>query len=69
MPELESDKSAAQKVEQEAGVLKILTQSQMLSRLPISLAQLKRGNNSERLKNNIKQFDLHYLKHGINCYE
>ena len=49
MPELESDKSAAQKVEQEAGILKILTQSQMLSRLPISLAQLKRGNNSERL--------------------
>ena len=69
MPELESDKSAAQKVEQEAGILKILTQSQMLSRLPISLAQLKRGNNSERLKNKIKQFDLHYLKHGINCYE
>ena len=30
--------------------LKILTPSQMLSRLPISLAQLKAGNNSERLK-------------------
>ena len=30
--------------------LKILTLSQMLSRLPISLAQLKAGNNSERLK-------------------
>ena len=29
---------------------KILTPSQMLSRLPISLAQLKAGNNSERLK-------------------
>ena len=29
--------------------LKILTTSQMLSRLPISLAQLKAGNNSEKL--------------------
>ena len=27
----------------------------MLSRLPISLAQLKVGNNSERLKNKIRQ--------------
>ena len=27
----------------------------MLSRLPISLAQLKEGNNSEKLKNEIKQ--------------
>ena len=27
----------------------------MLSRLPISLAQLKAGNNSEKLKNNIRQ--------------
>ena len=31
--------------------LKILTPSQMGSRLPISLAQLKAGNNSEKLKN------------------
>ena len=30
--------------------LKILTPSQMLSRLPISLAQLNAGNNSEKLK-------------------
>ena len=35
--------------------LKILTPSQMLSRLPISLAQLKAGNNSEKLKNEIGQ--------------
>ena len=27
----------------------------MLSRLPISLAQLKAGNNSQKLKNEIKQ--------------
>ena len=35
--------------------LKILTPSQMLSRLPISLAQLNAGNNSEKLKNEIRQ--------------
>ena len=36
--------------QQEQG-LKILTANQMFSRLPISLAQLKAGNNSEKLKN------------------
>ena len=35
--------------------LKILTPSLMLSRIPIPLAQLKAGNNSEKLKNEIKQ--------------
>ena len=35
--------------------LKILTPNQMLSRLPISLAQLNVGNNSEKLKNEIRQ--------------
>ena len=35
--------------------LKILTPNQMLSRLPISLAQLKSGNNSEKLKNEMRQ--------------
>ena len=35
--------------------LKILTPNQMLSRLPITLAQLKAGNNSEKLKNKIRQ--------------
>ena len=35
--------------------LKILTPNQMLSRLPISLAQLNAGNNSEKLKNQIRQ--------------
>ena len=34
---------------------KILTPNQMLSRLPITLAQLKAGNNSEKLKNEIRQ--------------
>ena len=40
--------------QQEKG-LKILTPKQMLSRLPISLAQLKAANNSEKLKNEIRQ--------------
>ena len=40
--------------------LKVLTPNQMLSRLPISLSQLKPGNNSEKLKNEIKQL-LHSL--------
>ena len=35
--------------------LKILTPNQMLSRLPITLVQLKAGNNSEKLKNEMKQ--------------
>ena len=35
--------------------LKILTPNQMLSRLPISLAQLRAGNNSEKIKNEIRQ--------------
>ena len=40
--------------------LKIQTPNQMLSRLPIFLAQLKAGNNSEKLKNEVRQL-LHSL--------
>ena len=36
-------------------VLKISTPKQMLSRLTITLAQLKVGNNSEKLKDEIRQ--------------
>ena len=43
------------KQNQEGRGLKILTPSQVLSRLPISLAQLQAGNNSEKLKNEIRQ--------------
>ena len=43
------------KQNQEGQGIKILTPNQMLSRLPISLAQLKAGNNSEKLKNEIRQ--------------
>ena len=41
--------------QQQGQRLKILTPSQMLSRLPISLAQLKAGNNTEKPKNEIRQ--------------
>ena len=40
---------------QEENRLKMLTADQMHSRLPSSLAQLKAANNSEKLKNEIKQ--------------
>ena len=40
---------------QEGQGLKLLTPDQMLSRSPISLAQLKAGNNSKKLKNEIMQ--------------
>ena len=44
------------KIRKQQGLgLKILTPDQMLSRLPITLAQLKAGNNSEKLKNEIRQ--------------
>ena len=35
--------------------LKVLTPKQMLQRLPIALAQVKAGNNSESLLNEIRQ--------------
>ena len=42
--------------------LKLLTPNQMLSRLPISLAQLKAGNDSEKLKNKIRQITKNIYK-------
>ena len=40
---------------QEGTGIKILSPEQMLPRLPISLAQIKAGNNSQSLLNEIKQ--------------
>ena len=40
---------------QEGSGLKILTRKQMLQRLPIALAQIKAGNNSKILINEIRQ--------------
>ena len=50
--------------QQQGQGLKITTPNQMLSRLPISLAQLKAGNNSEKLKNETRQllYALHRSK-------
>ena len=53
------------KQNQEGKSIKILTPNQMLSRLPISLAQLQAGNNSEKLKNEIRQL-LHSLYRSKN---
>ena len=49
---------------QEGQGLKILTPDQLLSRLAITLAQLKAGNNLEKLKNEIRQllYSLYRLK-------
>ena len=41
--------------EQEGQGLKILSPKQMITRFPILLAQLKVGNNSEKLKNEIRK--------------
>ena len=46
--------------EQEGTGLKILTSNQMLKRLPIAVAQIKAGNNSESLLNEIRQI-VYYL--------
>ena len=44
------------KIQKQLGLgLKILTPDQMLSSLPITLVQLKAGNDSEKLKNEIRQ--------------
>ena len=70
MPELESKESASERRNQQGQGLKILAPNQMLSRLPISLAQLKAGNNSEKLKNKIRQllYSLYRSKNLQNNY-
>ena len=55
MPELEIEESAAERRNQPGHGLNILTPHQMLSRLPITLAQLKAGNNLQKLINEIRQ--------------
>ena len=65
MPELESEKSAAERRNQQGEGVKLRTPNQMLSRLSISLAQLEAGNNSEELKNEIRQL-LYSLYHSKN---
>ena len=55
MPDLESEESTEQRRKTKGQGLNILTPEQMLSRLAISLVQLKARNNSEKLKNEIIQ--------------
>ena len=64
MPELESDESAVERRNQQGQGLKMLTPDQMLSRLPITLAQLKAENNWQKLINEIRQlfYSLHRSK-------
>ena len=67
MFDLQSEESAEQRRNQSGQGLKILTPDQMLSRLPITFAQLKVENNSPKLINEIRQL-LHslYLPKKIN---
>ena len=55
MPDLETEESSEQRRKHKGHGLKILTSQQMVSRLLISLAQLKAGNNSQKLKNEIRK--------------
>ena len=55
MPELESEESAKQEKNQRGQGLKILTPSQMLSRLPITLAKLKAKIIHKNFKKEIRQ--------------
>ena len=55
MPDSESEESTAERRSQQGKGFKILTPSQIFTRLQISLAQLKAGNNSEKLENDSRQ--------------
>ena len=53
---LDASYNAKQNETEQGGTgLKMLTPKQMLPRLPITLAQVKAGNNSENLLNEIRQ--------------
>ena len=61
--ELESEESAVERRNQQGQGLKILTPDQMLSKLPIFLAQLKAGDNSQNIdQDNLQSFNQRYLK-------
>ena len=53
MPDLENGEEAEKR--QKGQGLKIMTPKQTITRLPILLAQLKAGNNSQKFKNEIRQ--------------
>ena len=51
----EEDRELLRNMNEEGKGLKILTNKQMLNRLPILLAQIQAGNNSKKLKNGLRQ--------------
>ena len=57
-------KSKAKQNETKGTGLKILTPKQMIQRLPVALAQVKAGNNSQNLLNEIRQviYSLYHAK-------
>ena len=63
-PVIGSGESEAERRNQQGQGLKILTLDQILSRLPITLAQSKAGNNSQKLINKIRKllYSLYYSK-------
>ena len=60
----EEDRELLRNMNKEGKGLKILTNKQMLNRLPILLAQIQTGNNSDKLKNELRQilYSLYRLK-------
>ena len=60
----EEDRELLRNMNKEGKGLKILTNKQMLNRLPILLAQIQTGNNSNKLKNELRQilYSLYRLK-------
>ena len=60
----EEDRELLRNMNKEGKGLKILTNKQMLNRLPILLAQIQAGNNSKKLKNELRQilYSLHRSK-------
>ena len=57
-PDLESEKSATER--QQGQGLKTLTPQEMITRLNVLLAQLKAGNNSQKLKMKQDNCCIHY---------
>ena len=51
----EEDREMLRNMNKEGKGLKILSKQQMLSRLPVLLAQIQAGNNTKSLKNEIRQ--------------
>ena len=60
MPPLEGDEEEAK----EGKILKILIPNKLLTRFPVLLAQIKAGNNSYKLKNEIRQILYHLYQHN-----